>query len=92
MKLTVLCAAALAALSFTSPAEAMTCKDLSSKVLNTMSPYASVSEYKWRLMVREGEKVLTKYNCDPIGSGYRVGASGMRLDVMLYGGPDPAGY
>lgn len=84
--------AALAALSFTSPAEAMTCEDLSSQVLNIMSPYASVSEYKWRQMVREGEKVLTKFNCDPIGSGYRVGAAGMRVDVQLYGYPDPGGY
>ena len=91
MKYTAL-AAAMAALSFTAPAKAMTCEDLSSKVLNTMSPYASVSEYKWRQMVREGEKLLTKYNCDPIISGFRVGASGMRLDVMLYGYTDPGGY
>jgi len=91
MRRTIL-AAALAALSFTAPAKAMTCEDLSSKVLNTLSPYSSVSEYKWRQMVREGEKLLTKFNCDPIGSGFRVGASGMRLDVLLYGGPDPGGY
>ena len=85
-------AAALAALSFTAPAEAMTCKELSSKTLNMLSPYSSVTEYKWRLMVKEGEKLLTKYNCDPIGSGFRVGAAGMRVDVLLYGGPDPNGY
>lgn len=92
MRHTVL-GALVAAFSFASaPAEAMTCKDLSSQVLNTLSPYASVSEYKWRRMVRESEKVLTKYNCDPIGSGFRVGASGMRLDVSLYGYPDPGGY
>ena len=91
MKYTAL-AAALAALSFTSPAEAMTCKEASSKVLNAMAPHSGTTEYAWRSIERKGRQILIDAGCDPIGSGFDVGASGMRLDNMLYGGPDPAGY
>ena len=85
-------AAALTALSVTAPAEAMTCKEVSSKILNEMAPASGTTEYRWRAIERKGREILTDAGCDPITSGFNVGASGMRLDNMLYGGPDPGGY
>ena len=92
MKLTVLCAAALAAFSFTAPAEARTCKQNVSEIINKIAPYSGAPEYKWRKLVRIGREALIESGCEPIGSGYDVAASGVRLDNMLYGGPDPNGY
>ena len=92
MKRFALLAAALAALSFTAPAEARTCKQNVSEIINAMAPYSGAPEYTWREVVRRGRKALIESGCEPIGSGYEVEASGLRLDNMLYGGPDPAGY
>ena len=91
MRRTIL-AAALAALSFTAPAEARTCKQNVSEIINAMAKYSGAPEYTWREVERRGRKALIESGCDPVGSGYEVEASGLRLDFLLYGGPDPNGY
>ena len=92
MNRSIALAAALAAISISTPAEAMTCKEASSKILNAMAPSAGLPEYRWRALRNKGRQILVKAGCDPIGSGFDVGASGMRLDEAIYGYTDPAGY
>ena len=89
-----LLAAAVAALSFTAPApaEAMTCKQVASQVLNNLAQYSGRDEYDWRRIRGLHRDLVIDQGCDPIGSGFDVKASGIRLDYMLYGRPDPNGY
>jgi hypothetical protein len=92
MKSFIALAATLAAFSFAAPADARTCKQNVSELLNNMAPYSGLQEYTWREVVRRHRKALIDTGCDPVSSGFEVKATGLRIDNMLYGGPDPNGY